>query len=165
MNPADFLGNTGELPTIKFKGLDLRVSFPTPVTLTKMSNEIVRWASEEIANLDGVLPAKEVQAMRDKLMLMVSSRQHQYGGQLWNATTSDHQTNSALQLWALVHPNHPSFTYADARELIMTNTDEVRLVLEQVQPSFLELLLSARNVPESLRQEIRKQAGLSSPST
>jgi hypothetical protein len=154
-NPADTLGNAGDLPTITFRDMEYKVAWPTPKSLTMIANEIARIAVQQATEAATYLPGKEAAELKSQVFSLISAREHHIGGQLWDAANSSNYQANIYLLWSLVKANHPSFTTEDATNMQLECMTDVEAVLLMVAPRFLELTLAKQPLTEPQKEQVR----------
>ena len=156
-SPADILGNSGDLPVLTFRGVDYKVSWPTPKMLTMMANEIARVAVQQAKEAESYLPPSAAAALKNQVFSQIAAREHHIGGVLWqHAHNNDFNANMYL-LWALVKENHPVFSLDDAKEMQLELIDEVGAVLLMVAPRFLEIALAKQPLTKEQKDLLRER--------
>lgn len=154
-SPADILGNSGDLPVITFRGVDYKVSWPTPKSLTVIANEIARIAVQQAKEVGACLPPSDAAKLMNHVFSQITARENQIGGELWEYHNNNNLNANTYLLWALVKENHPVFSLEDAKEMQLELLDETQAILLMVAPRFLELTLAKQPMTKDQKDLVR----------
>ena len=109
-----------------------------------------------VAELQTVCPEAYEEA-KEAYSRDVGAEQHKPGGKLWTAHARG-PASTALFVYSLLKPQHPTATLADARELLAHDPGGVGAAVAALVPSFFDMLADHPETPPEHRAAFREGA-------
>lgn len=140
---SDLLGGAAAPFPIDHAGKTWKVGPPTKLARDAYHKFVVAALVQGAQQADADVPGIGAMAqLRDQ----ITDGKHKPGGPLWVRTTEGPRGNACF-LAALLYPNHPDVSLADADALVAAAPDAVGIALKVMVPDFLEVLAADERMP------------------